>query len=124
LYPKVKGETIDIFTLATTKNTCTCRKTQTPSSSTINVDFHPIDIKEFLHNPNRRDFFLTTRGDIKKLQIKEVNNVITQVFSENITRHSDETFNSLYSRVERNVFLKPNMVSHPPYHPNRIRNSC
>jgi len=32
-----------------------------------------------------------TRGDIKKLQISEVNNVIVHVFPERITRHFDET---------------------------------
>jgi len=106
------------------KNTYTCWKTRTPSSSTIGVDLHPIDMKEFPNNLNRRDLFLTTCGDIKKLQIRKVNNVITHVFPRRITRHSDETFNNLDSWANRNVFLKPSMVSHPLYHPNIVSNSC
>ena len=81
-------------------------------------------MREFTNNLNRRDLFPTTRGDIKKLQIREVNNVIAHVFPGRITRHFDEIFNSLDSRADRNVFVKPNMVSHPPYHPNRVSNSC
>jgi len=63
-------------------------------------------------------------GDIKRLQTREVNNVIAHVFFESITHHSDETFNNLDNRVDKNVFLKLNMISHPLDHPNKIRNSC
>jgi len=82
-------------------------------------------MKEFPNNLNRRDLFPATRDDIKKkLQIREVSNVITYVFPRRITHHSDETFNSLDSQADRNVFLKLSMVSHPPYHLNRVSNSC
>jgi len=66
----------------------------------------------------------TTRGDIKKTHIREVNNVIVHVFSRRITSYSDETFNNLDCRAYINVFLKPSMVSHSPYHQNRVSNSC
>jgi len=123
LYPKKRRETTYIFTPATTKKTYTCRKTWTPSNSIIGVDLPPIDMREFPNNLNKRDLFLTMHGDIKKLQIREVNNVIEHVFLGRITRHFDKTFNTLDSRADRNVFLKPNMISHPPYHPNRVSNS-
>jgi len=64
------------------------------------------------------------RGDLTKLHIREVNYVIAHVFPRRITCHSDETFNNLDSQVDKNVFLKPSMVSHPPYYPNRVSNSC
>jgi len=57
--------------------------------------------------------------DIKKLQI----NVIAHMFLRKSICHSDETFNNLDSRANINVFLKPSMISHPPYHSNRINNS-
>jgi len=66
---------------------------------------------------------LTTRDDIKKLRMREVNNVIALVFPERTTPHSDETLNTMDSRADRNVFLKPNRIYHPPYHPNRVSNS-
>jgi len=44
------------------------QKTQTPSSSTINVDLHLIDMREFPNNQNRRDLFPTTHGDIKNFK--------------------------------------------------------
>jgi len=66
-------------------------------------------MREFPNNPNRRYLFPIKRGDIKKLQIREVNNVIVHVFPERITRHSNETFNSLDSRVHKNIFLKPSI---------------
>ena len=53
------------------KNTCIYRKTQAPSSSTIGVDLHSIDMKKFPNNLNRRDLFLTTSGDIKKTSNKK-----------------------------------------------------
>jgi len=81
-------------------------------------------MRKFSNNLNKRDLFPTTRGDVKKLQIRKVSNVIAHVFLERITCHFDETFNSLDSRADINVFLKPSMVSHPPYHPNRVSNSC
>jgi len=65
LYPKERGEIAYIFTPATTKNVCTCRKTWTPSSSTIGLDLHPIDMRKFPNNLNRRDLFPTKCGDIK-----------------------------------------------------------
>jgi len=72
----------------------------------MSVDLYPIGMREFLNNMNRRSFFLTTRGDIKKLKTREVNNVIAHVFPERITHHFDQTFNSLDSREDRNIFLK------------------
>ena len=123
MYPNERGETTYIFTLTTTKNTCTRRKTRTPSNTTINVHLHLIDIMELPNNLNRRDFFPMTCGDIKKLQIREVNNIIAHVFLRRITYHSNETFNSLDRRADKNIFLKPNMISYPPYHPNRRNNS-
>jgi len=60
---------------------------------------------------DRRDFFSTTCGNIIKLQIKEVNNVIVLVFSGRVMHHSNETFNTFDSRVDRNVFMKPSMIS-------------
>jgi len=65
----------------------------------------------------------TTRCDVKKIQITEINNVIAHVFPGRITPHSDETFNNLDNRINRNVFLKPSMISHPSYHPNRVSNT-
>jgi len=56
-------------------------------------------MREFLNNLNRRHLFPTTRGDIKKFQIREINNVIVHVFPGRITYHSDETFNNLNSRA-------------------------
>jgi len=47
LYPNERGETTYIFTPTTTKNTPTCRKSRTLSSSTIGVDLHPIDMRKF-----------------------------------------------------------------------------
>jgi len=41
-------------------------------------------MREFPNNLNWRDFFPMTRGDIKKLQIKKVNNVIVHVFLEEL----------------------------------------
>jgi len=99
-------------------------ETQTPSSSNIGVDLYLIDIREFPNNLNMRDLFLTMCGHIKKLQIREVNNVIVHVFFERVTHHFDETFNSLDSRTNRNDFLKPSMIYHPLYHSNRVSNSC
>ena len=50
------------------KNACTCCKTGIPSSSTINVDLHPIDMREFPNNLNRRGLFSTTRDGIKNFK--------------------------------------------------------
>jgi len=80
-------------------------------------------MREISNNLNRRDLFPTMRGDMKKLQIREVNNVIVHVFLGIIIHHSDETLNSLDNRADRNVFLKPNMFFHPLCHLNRVNNS-
>ena len=57
-----------------------------------------------------------TRGDIKKLQIIKINNVVAHVFPRKSTRHSNKTFKSLDSQTNINIFFKPNMIFHPPYH--------
>jgi len=44
------------------------------------------------------------RGDIRKFQIREVNNVIAHVFLGRIICYSDETFSNLDSRADKNVF--------------------
>jgi len=60
----------------------------------------------------------------KNITLREVNNVIAHVFHGRITYHYDETFNSLDNRTNKNILLKPSMISHSPYHPNRVSNSC
>jgi len=124
LYPNERGETTYIFKPLLPRKIPPHAKKPRHPSNTIGVDLHPIDMREFPNNLNRRDFFLTMCGDIKKLQLGEVNNVIMHVFPGRITHHSSKTFNSLDSRAHKNVFLKPSMISHPPFHPNRVSNNC
>jgi len=65
-----KEEKLPIYSfLLPQKNACKCCKTRTPSSITISVDLHPIDMREFPNNLNRRGLFPTT-CDIKKLSNK------------------------------------------------------